>query len=506
MFGQSLILLAGLGGGAVTGVAGASGTDLERPQDDLAGIESRLGSPDAEERRRATGELARLASPAALERLLAMLADAEAMVADEAQLAVGAWPRPEDAPRILAGLEDRRGAVTERVAEALGRLPFPLEADALAIAVRSRDPRVRSLVCFSIERLARARRIGGDPAARLVGALEALLREREVRPRADALLALAALDPVRAPALARGAAADGAPELRAAAAIVAGALPEEPGLPLAAELVADGAGAVRVRAAQSLARLGTPGAARVLAARLGVEAEPRVVRELLERLRGLSGLRHGADPRPWLEWAEGLAEDWRAPAPGAGAARAGTSEGATVSFAGLPVRSDRVAFLIDLSGSIWIEREGGGTRKQALDGELLRTLESLPPRASFNIIAFTHATWPWRKGLVQANERSVRDAIRSFQGQRHRGHGDYWGALLLALADPEVDTVIFFGDGRPSGGARWNLELMRVLLEHENRYRAVVVDAVLVDLSRRIERLWDALTADTGGTYVEVSL
>ncbi len=507
--------LSALFGPALLGVAGGSAwrsaacgvpfaaVAVAQPQD-LAALEPRLGSSDADVRRRATAELPRVGSPEALERLLGLLSDPEGMVADEAQLALGAWPEAAHAARIVAALDGRRGDAPLRVAEALGRLTFPVDADALAPALRARDGALRSMLCFSIERLASAGRVVGDAGARLVPALEPLLGERDARLAADALLALAAVVPNRAGARVGRFAADGRPELRAAVAIAAASLGDAAGFELAAPLAADALAAVRVRAAQTLARLGHRDALLLLVERLELEADPRVQRELVGLLRELSGLRHGRDARPWRAWAAALPDPWRA---GERRVRSKDSLGeATAAFAGLAIQSERVAFLIDLSGSMWDPREGGRTRKQAVDGELQQALRALPATTQFNVIPFTAEPLPWRKALVPATERNVRDALKAFEGQRARGQGDYFGACLAALEDPLVDTLIVFGDGRPSGGRRWNLELMRVLFEHHTRYRAVVLDAVLVDLSRPIERRWVALCESTGGTCLEVQL
>lgn len=502
------LFLVALSGPAPAGTASASAwatsASATALAQDLPALEARLRSGEADVRRRATAELPRVGTLEALERLLGLLSDPEGMVADEAQLALGAWPEAAHAARIVAAVDGRRGDAPLRAAEALGRLSFPIDADVLAVALRARDGELRSMLCFSVERLARAGRVAGDPGARLVPALESLLVERDPRLAADALLAAVALGPSRAGARLASFRGDARAELRAAVAIGSASLGGAAGLELAAALAADPVGAVRVRAAQSLARIGQRASLLVLVDRLELERDPRVVRELVGMMRELSGLRHGRDARPWRAWVEALPEAWQAEQR---RARPKDSLGeVTAAFAGLAVQSERIAFLIDLSGSMWDPREGGRTRKQSVDGELQQALRALPATAQFNVIPFTGAPLPWRKTLAPASERNVRDALKAFEGQRARGQGDYWGAVACALEDPAVDTLIVFGDGRPSGGRRWNLELMRVLFEHHTRYRAVVLDAVLVDLSRPIDRLWAALCESTGGTSLEVHL
>ena len=84
--------------------------------------------------------------------------------------------------------------------------------------------------------------------------------------------------------------------------------------------------------------------------------------------------------------------------------------------------------------------------------------------------------------------------------------GDFWGALEVALADPEADTLVVLTDGAPSGGRRWNLGLMKQLFAERNRFRRLEVDAVLADASGRLKRDWEELCGSSGGRTVEYSL
>jgi hypothetical protein len=61
-------------------------------------------------------------------------------------------------------------------------------------------------------------------------------------------------------------------------------------------------------------------------------------------------------------------------------------------------------------------------------------------------------------------------------------------------------------DGAPTGGRRWNLELMADLLPEQNRYRQVAFDVLLVDASSFLRRHWERLCTATGGRTVQVDL
>ena len=177
-----------------------------------------------------------------------------------------------------------------------------------------------------------------------------------------------------------------------------------------------------------------------------------------------------------------------------------------MSFAGLPIRSERVCFLIDLSGSIWQKRADGRTRKELVDEELRKALEALPESTRFNVIPYTAIPAPWQKTLVPAERKNVAKALEWFVARKDTGTGDLWGALQVALADPDVDTLVVLSDGAPSGGRRWNLGLMKQLFAEQNRFRRVELDAVLADASGRLVREWDEMCAQSGGRTIEIEL
>ena len=87
-----------------------------------------------------------------------------------------------------------------------------------------------------------------------------------------------------------------------------------------------------------------------------------------------------------------------------------------------------------------------------------------------------------------------------------RGKGDFFAAAELALTDPDVDTLLVFTDGVPTGGRRWKLGLMAMLLEQECRFRGVSVDSVLVDASKRVSNAWREIATRTGGRSMELVL
>jgi HEAT repeat protein len=474
-------------------------------------LEAELRSGDKWERKRAVEACARLGTKEGWTRVVQSLADEKGEVADTAELLLaGIDARSFELLRGREGLGARDPWVRRRVAEALGRTSLPLDdgpGAALQAALGDPDPDVRRMALASVERLAGRRETPGtELVERLVPRVAHLAEaERETLVRARALAALAALDGASARAPVRAALDERDPRLRAAAARLL------PGVSSAGEaegelarLAPDPARVVRASAARALAELGTRAAVEVLVDRLAVEGEARLSRRILEDLRALSGRRNTPDPRAWRDWAQSLPAGWR----GERAPRSvAPAEGATSSsLAGMPILSNRLAILVDLSGSIWKTRSDGRTKKEVIDAKLREALEGLPETTLFDVIPYTETPHPWKGELVAATRKNVEAAASSFEACRESGSGNVWDAVLLALEEPGVDTLLVLTDGVPTGGRHNQLEILVPLLLERLQWCEVALDSVLVEAPPRIRRSWEELARATGGLSLATDL
>jgi hypothetical protein len=470
------------------------------PLDQLEEAQRLLRSEEETKRQSAVETLASLGSEEGWTLVLTALGDESARVADEAQLQLASAGAEFDGLLFgKLGLGEKRGLSALRVAEALGRRASSPGGKTWERALKHKDVQVRRSLYWSLERLASRQESDRAELAQLLE--RGVQKDRDELARAHALLALVALDPIAASGLLVDLSSSDSSAMRAACAEGSAVLGDAQ-LELLERLVLDEERVVRLRAYESLARRSDRAGALALAIALGTESELRSSWRLVELLQNLSGRREGRNARGWKAWAESLPEDW---APGELRNEHEYGSERTASFVGMPLLSDRLAFLIDLSGSIWMEREGG-TRKQAVDVELRRALEALPEGTLFNLYPFTTEPRRWMKSLTPASERSVEKALAEFEGNHSRGKGDYWAAMMLALDDPGVDTLVVLGDGAPSGGDRWNLRLMGPLFSHANRFRGVAVDALLIETKGRLRGYWEELTAHSGGRCLVVEL
>lgn len=521
---------------------GQSAEQARELKERRAELERDLGAERPGKRRRAVRDLAKIGDARAWKHVIEALEDTQPEVADEAQVRLGGL-QDERTLQLLCGtggLRSRDEWVRMRVAEALGRMQIEVPAGPLVRALDRRSPALTRALLWSLERLARGGHLGGELKSVRRSLRDWSRRRGAGGVRASALSAWVAVvlafpaqvdkrggSPVsdlregiqealqdREPCL-RSAALEAWESLRRGAegAALSLRLPESD--PLISAL-SDGALLVRARASGLIGD--SPSRARFLALveRLDVEPRSGLVWRTVAILQAGTGRLYRTDPRPWRDYLSGLQEDWSpappAAAPDAKAAAAGERGGRralgekTVALAGLPLLSDRVCVLVDFSGSLWYERPDGRTRKQLIDERMRALLRSLPEECRFNIIPYTAEPHPWRAALVAAKPPMLKQAIRDFESCRRRGQGNVFDAILLALEDPAVDTLLVLTDGAPTGGHRWNLDLMIDLLVEECRYRSVVIDSILVDAAKGLQERWKRLAHATGGRSIAIEL
>jgi HEAT repeat protein len=474
-------------------------------------------------RRAAVRKLAEIGSPKAWELVLTALEQPSAQVADEAELVLARMTDKKLVQALLGakGLGHKELAVQLRAAEVCGRSQAELDAAVLARDMRTaRDPQLRRTLAWTLERRAAAGRIAEADHKRVVDVLGPLARtDSSHEVRGVALAALAALAVVQreaaAPEIAK-ALLDKSAVLRCAGLEVAELLGSDKALAEAARLADAPELSVRTAAVDRLEALATRGAVIALARRCEKEQQPTLAWRLRELMREMSGVEQNWEPAAWRNWAESLPQTWLPPAR-SGAPRtavpgdnrpsdvSGTGIGAP-TLIGLPIVSTRLAILIDLSGSVWDTARDGKTRKQILDAELRTALEKLPASSSFNLIPYTGKPIPWAKELQPATTANVQRALEWFEARKDRGPGNYWDAALLALDDPQVDTILALTDGAPTGGPRWNMELMTEWLAQENRFRRVRFDSILVDAPKGLQKHWQRMAEQSHGYSIAVEM
>lgn len=281
-----------------------------RSAESIRAIAAMLGDPHLHVRREALRALSGLADPAAIEYLSRTAAKASNEMI-------------------------RAGAI-----ETLGRARAGGTAEPLLAAIRDGSPAVR------VSALGALRSLGDASAA---DAVAGRLKDAAWAVRAAAVEALAELDPGRAGDRLAPCLADRDYQVRIAAVERLTRLVPDRSAEILKKALTDPAWQVRVAAIEAAEALRRPEIVPLLIERLGVE-KGRLRGDLLRALHDLTGNDIGLDAKRWGLWWQANGKDFTCPD---AAHRAEAShQTAVAAFCGIPIYSHRVAFVLDLSGSM----------------------------------------------------------------------------------------------------------------------------------------------------------
>ncbi|MCI0339870.1 MAG: VWA domain-containing protein, partial [Planctomycetales bacterium] len=288
----------------------------------------------------------------------------------------------------------------------------------------------------------------------------------------------------------------------------------------------DGCWQVRFEAVRGLAALGEAAAAGPLIKALGSEGG-RLRDDIRGALRRLTGVDLGHDPDLWRSWWE--ANRARAPAertrPDRGKSRASTR------FYGVEVASKRIAFVIDVTGSMhkyheieraqeWLRHEAD-LKRPPYAGETLMDLEKyqltnaireLPDDAQFTVVLFSsaevRACFPRLEPATAANREKATKFVRAmgWAGDTNLYEGLVRPFQLTGSQrkdfDDGPDTVLLFTDGDINAGRIRIAAEMRAAVRALHRFRRVRVDTIGIGTYDR--RVLRSLAETTGGVFQDV--
>ena len=473
-------------------------------------------------REKAIGALGRVGSPASTRLLIAMLEDEFEHQRDNAVSALIQLKRKDPKERaasmqlLVKALARSRSAETRRhIATALGLIGDATVASPLGTALgKESDARTAAAMATALARL------GGAVSA------IALHKVAESRPVARSC-AIRALGSLKGEAeFIRKFESDRDDAVRAALieALVELKAPDWPTDPLGER--------TGIALGLALPRMADPVAARRLAATLaqqtswrirsaaltGIEArrESALLPLLIDRLdRERGRLRQDA----WLALRRLTGKDvppdseqWRALDPLEVAAEATEAteaaepkgdEARTVGYFGLPVVSERIAFVFDVSGSM---RDDG---KMDLAREHFgRTAKKLGSEQGYDLFVYRYLLkYPPRPKLERAFGKlrtgRAKSASAWLKKQPAKGGGAIYDALVAAMDDPDVDTIYLLSDGVPSyGSVKRDYRVLQEVRRH-NRWRRVAIHTILLGTKGTDRKFMRALAIQNGGHAVD---
>lgn len=245
------------------------------------------------------------------------------------------------------------------------------------------------------------------------------------------------------------------------------------------ELLSDKKWLVRSEAIRALGTVREKRAVRALLERLPEETG-RMLDDLTDALRRLTRQDIPPDVRRWQSWWEAYGADWEMPPENPDEGNETRRLGTAVKQ-GLygTVVSERVVFVIDISGSMTAGTDMEGSRHEIATRELVRVLENqVGPKSEFNVIAFSDEVYRYKPQLVKGRGSNLKKAIEFVEALRPGGETNAFGALERAFEDPEADTIYLLSDGSPTVGDETIPALIRQKVDEWNRYRGVKIHCI----------------------------
>ncbi len=236
------------------------------------------------------------------------------------------------------------------------------------------------------------------------------------------------------------------------------------------------------------------------------EGSVRITAEVVRELQRRSGRSIGAVPERWNSWWNAVIEG-RVELPETIQRRGGFVSSA--SFFGLNVHSDRIAFVIDRSGSMdGLVGTDGRTRFSEAVDQFLQCLEHVDETTRFALVLFSDSGSRWPGGLSPVTPAALNNAQRWLERNRPKGGTRLFEGLRAALEldrsghlKPdrlEVDTVIVLCDGATAEGPDW----VRPWIRRENEQAQVVFHCV--QIGHTGNGTLEELAAASGGDFVRV--
>ncbi len=224
-------------------------------------------------------------------------------------------------------------------------------------------------------------------------------------------------------------------------------------------------------------------------------------------LKELSGKHFGRDTELWASWWKQNRDGWKAPPHRRGGPAEGSDDEKTrARYHGLEVLGDRIAFVVDLSGSMRDPMtkgdDRGPTRWDAARDELSKTIDALPDHVAVNVLLF-QVEVSEAFDAPRALDRKTRKSLRTFLKRTTPGErGNLLAGVLAALSQDDVDTLYLLSDGAPSAGDMVYKDRVRDAVRSVNRSRKCAINCVGFGATKARERKFLTDLAQQSGAEV----
>jgi HEAT repeat protein len=309
------------------------------------------------------------------------------------------------------------------------------------------------------------------------------------------------------------------PEIRLAAADSLASLADPTLLPTLVALLDDRDWRVREAAAEGLGGLRQKEAVGPLIDHLEKDRF-RVRDSIAIALRRTTGMPFDESRTSWRRWWVDHGAAFTVPpladveAMEARLAKARASNTTKATFYGIPVTSDHVTVVVDISGSMAEPAHcdgaavsgvpgsdaAGPTKLDVAKAECTKLIEQMPDGAQLNLLFFSDGVERWQHGVIELDRPRVARATMFVRDRHAGGATNLYEALAQALSDSETDAIYLLTDGEPTAGKIVDPALLRADVHHRNHARRVRIHSIALGHS---SALLNHLSEDSGGTYAE---
>jgi HEAT repeat protein len=507
-------------------------------------------SANWQEKQSLISKLAMINKPEAVQVLIGALADRWAPTVEAAVIALAGMLQEQTIPLLADALQrDVKPAVRAGAAWALGMKHDATQLPGLVRALSDKSPVVQLAAVEAIDEIgataaevptlvqllaskdatmrAAVLRALGTPGLTTAEAIVPLLRDNDPVVRATAIRALARVDPDRFVSDVLSDTKESYfPALIARLYALRLLHEEHPGnaaysqewLKLAVRLLDNHEWQVRARAIEELFQIRTADVITPLINRINKE-KGRLQADIIGVLETLTGQPIGDNTSEWITWWKQRRDGW---VPYAGTEPASAPASATVSlptFQGLKVRSKKVVFVIDMSGSMISQHRD---RIDAALKDLAKTIMGMPADAEVSVVIMNSRTPKeggryWSKTLLPLTglnkiglQNFVSRVLASLQ-VKGTGTGDFEDAVLDAMSLPGVDTIYVWSDGNPTASKHITPAGVLGAIARVNQYKSVKINSVITedpdrwekDTENMYEEFMRTLAETNSGEYVK---
>jgi hypothetical protein len=144
------------------------------------------------------------------------------------------------------------------------------------------------------------------------------------------------------------------------------------------------------------------------------------------------------------------------------------------AYYGLQVASNRVAFVLDKSDSMYYGLFDGVVE------EMQAHLATTGPTTKFTVIEFADKPNPWSKTLVPVNRSNLDAAVEFLHRSTPYGATNIIDSLRLAMDIRDLDAIVLLSDGLPTRGEPKTPAGILAAVRKVNRYTRCAIHTVLL--------------------------